>query len=198
MKIHAFVVPLHKIDKMKRTLKYVFVTAAMLALVSCGSKKQDETIISTKQAEMNKPKGIQKMQEFKAHKSIKWLGADYTYDINRTVDQELPVVTLEDGQKYYDNHIDLTIMRGSEEFFKKTFSKSTFNDYIDDNFRQHGILEGLVFDRIEGESMLFAASVSFPMTDEYIPLLVKISSSGTMSISKDTSLDTSSEEEEEN
>ena len=50
---------------------------------------------------------------------------------------------------------------------------------------------------MEGESLRFAASVGSPdrMSDEYEPLVVKISRMGAVSIAKDTKLDTASEDE---
>ena len=54
-------------------------------------------------------------------------------------------------------------------------------------------------DRAEGDNLLFAASVGSPdkMSDEYIPLLLKVSRQGKVSISKDTQLDTGSSEASE-
>ena len=55
-----------------------------------------------------------------------------------------------------------------------------------------GALLGIVFDRAEGASLWFAASVGSPdkMSDEYVPLLLKISRGGGISIARDTQLDT--------
>ena len=82
-------------------------------------------------------------------------------------------------------------------FFKKTFTKKSFDSFIDDDYRKTGILEGLVFDKNEGNVLRFAASVSHPNTDEYIPLLVKIDRKGNMTIEHDTNLDTTSNDDEE-
>lgn len=181
---------------MKAIVKISLVLLAAMTIASCGKKKQDENIISTKALEAQKPSPVQQMQESKIHNTFKWQGADFTYDIHRIADKSLPVMKQDDGSRYYDNHIDLMIKRGGADFFSKTFTKSTFESYIDEQFKDHGILEGLVFDRTDGGNILFAASVSFPMTDEYIPLIVKISSSGTMSIERDSNLDTSKKAED--
>jgi hypothetical protein len=57
-------------------------------------------------------------------------------------------------------------------------------------------LEGLVFDKAEGDWLEFAASVSHPQTDEYIPLIVRLSRMGEISIKRDSQMDTNAIEEE--
>jgi hypothetical protein len=53
-----------------------------------------------------------------------------------------------------------------------------------------GILEGLVFDEVDDLQLEFAASVSLPQTDEYIPLEVKIDNMGNVKIERDSQMDT--------
>ena len=80
-------------------------------------------------------------------------------------------------------------------FFKKSFVKKDFDACLDDDYRTTGILEGLVFDKVDGQSLVFAASVSHPQTDEYIPLLVRVSRTGNISIVRDTQMDISAQDE---
>lgn len=108
------------------------------------------------------------------------------------------MVKDETGQAYLDNVIDLKITRaGGSVFFQKRFTKTAFDSFLDDDYRNTGILEGLVFDKAEGGVLRFAASVSHPNTDEYIPILIKIDRNGNMKMERDVNLDTTSEEEEE-
>ena len=58
-------------------------------------------------------------------------------------------------------------------------------------------MEWLVFDKAEGGLLKFAASVSHPNTDEYIPILIKIDRNGNMKMERDVNLDTTSGEEED-
>jgi hypothetical protein len=87
------------------------------------------------------------------------------------------------------------IRQDGSVFFSQTFTKADFNDYLDDDYRATGILEGLVFDRVEGLRLIFAGSVSHPQTDEYIPLVITLSNFGDVTISRDTQMDTSGSEE---
>ncbi|WP_390883979.1 DUF4738 domain-containing protein [Hoylesella loescheii] len=58
-----------------------------------------------------------------------------------------------------------------------------------------GALLGVVYDKCDNDYLYFAASVGSPdkSSDEYVPLVVKISRFGDVSIKKDATLDTQSE-----
>ena len=93
----------------------------------------------------------------------------------------------ETGQKFVDNVITLSVGRADGSiFYSKTFSKASFSDYLDADYRQTGILEGFVFDKADGDWLVFAASVCHPQTDEYIPLVVRLSRMGELSIKRDS------------
>jgi hypothetical protein len=113
-------------------------------------------------------------------------------------DDSLRMVKDETGQQYVDNRISLKVIRqDGSVFFSHTFTKASFNDYLDDDYRATGILEGLVFDRVEGNHLIFAGSVSHPQTDEYIPLVITLSNFGDVDISRDTQMDTNGNEEDQ-
>ena len=95
-----------------------------------------------------------------------------------------------------DNVSTITRDDGST-FFSRTFTKKSFDSCLDDDYRNTGILEGLVFDKVSNGTLRFAASVSHPGTDEYIPIVLTIDRFANVSIKRDTQLDTSSEEEED-
>ena len=131
------------------------------------------------------------MQDYNQVKDIQWLDRAYQVDIRRTADDSLRMVKDETGQKFVDNRIHLKVIRqDGSVFFSQTFTKASFNDYLDDDYRATGILEGLVFDRVDGHQLIFAGSVSHPQTDEYIPLEVKIDNFGNVSVERDSELDT--------
>jgi hypothetical protein len=96
-----------------------------------------------------------------------------------------------------DNVFRLSGQRPDGSFFARhTFTKKDFTKYIDENFRKSGILEGLVFDRVDGDDLVFAGSVGLPQTDEYIPLVIRLSRMGHLEIRRDTQMDTPPEEKE--
>ena len=77
-------------------------------------------------------------------------------------------------------------------FFNRTFSKADFVSYVDEAYRKNSALLGIVFDKAEGNYIQFAVSVGSPdkMSDEYVPLVMKVSNLGAITIHKDTQLDT--------
>ncbi len=168
-----------------------------LLTVSCGQKKKNDDII-VKKVETPKPQGPISMQDYTQTKDIIWLGKNYQVEIRRVPDQTLPMVKDEDGQEFVDNHIVLRVIRSDgSEFVNHTFTKAAFEAKLDQDYRSTGILEGLVFDKVDGGQLIFAASVSHPQTDEYVPFVVTLSRMGDLGISLDTQMDTHGDEEQQ-
>jgi hypothetical protein len=82
--------------------------------------------------------------------------------------------------------------------FSKVFTKHTFASHITPSYLPRSVLEGVVFDDVktaENNEITLAASVSYPMTDMYIPFTIVISQEGRMSLSKDEDMGTLPPEE---
>ena len=176
----------------------IFVALAGLVTAGCSEKKKTEDIIVPK-AEVKAPKGPVRMQDYKQTKDIQWLGKNYQVEILRTADDSLQMVKDEDGQKFVDNRISLRVLRSDGSvFYQGGFTKAAFENCLDNDYRKTGIVEGFVFDKVDGAHLVFAASVCHPQTDEYIPLVVTLSSTGEVGIRRDSDLDTFGNEEEDN
>jgi hypothetical protein len=160
-------------------------------IAGCKEKKQSEDII-TSRVEVQKPSGPVRIQAYADSKEIQWLGRTYTVEWKRTPDDSLRMVNDEEGQKYIDNRVAIRVVRtDGSVFFQKNFTKSAFSTYLPEKYNRMGILEGLVFDEVDGNNLVFAASVSLPQTeDEYIPLEVRVDNYGNVTIERDNSLDT--------
>ena len=127
------------------------------------------------------------MSNYVQMREVPWLGATYQVEVKRMSDATLDVVALEDGSKYFDNKISVRILRkDGSEFFKRVFTKADFLSYIDSGTKKHGALLGIVYVKAEGDWLFFAASVGSPdvTSDEYIPMVLKISRMGAVSISR--------------
>jgi hypothetical protein len=181
-------------------MKKIQLLAALLMAVlaiSCGKKKESKDII-VPTAEVVKPKAPISMQPYSQQQEVAWLDKSYQVFINRVADDSLRMVQDETGQKFVDNRITLRVVRADGSvFFKKVFTKATFDAQLDDDYRQTGILEGLVFDKVDGNNLVFAGSVSHPQTDEYIPLVVTVSNFGNVTIKRDDQMDTNSTQEQQ-
>jgi len=181
-------------------MKKIQLLAALLMAViaiSCGKKKESKDII-VPTVEVVKPKAPISMQPYNQQQEVKWLDKSYQVFIDRVADDSLRMVQDETGQKFVDNRITLRVIRADGSvFFKKVFTKSSFDAQLDDDYRQTGILEGLVFDKVDGNNLIFAGSVSHPQTDEYIPLVVTVSNFGNVTIKRDDQMDTNSTQEQQ-
>ena len=183
---------------MKKLVKIVIFLLLVVSVASCSEKKKHDDIIATK-VEQPKPQAPVRMQDYRQTTDVKWLGKSYQVDVSRIPDDSLRMVKDEYGQKFVDNRITLRIIRSDGSvFFSKSFTKAAFDHFLNDDYRKTGILEGLVFDKVEGNNLFFAASVCHPQTDEYIPMIVSVSNLGEVGIKPDTQLDTFGLEKEGN
>ena len=177
----------------KNWLKTALIAAlTSVAVGGCKEKKQTTDIITTK-PKAEAPKPVQEIGDYDQDVTVDWGGSNYTIRMQRVADRSLPIVDDGMGGRYYDNKITVRVTRGdSSEFFAKTFTKTDFNGYVDAAFSKQSALLGIVFDKVEDDALRFAASVGSPdkASDEFVPLVLKISRSGSVSISKDTQLDT--------
>lgn len=182
--------------KMRKTLIMAGFAATLLG-VACKETKKSTDIIIKKEV-TKKPAAPIRMQEYNQTTSTTLGGSALSCTIHRLPDDSLAMVKDETGQKFVDNSISLVITRNDgSTFFSRTFTKASFDSCLDDDYRQTGILEGLVFDRAEDNMLRFAASVSHPGTDEYIPIVMTIDRFANVAIKLDTQLDTSADEDDD-
>lgn len=184
---------------MKKLSVICVAALSALLLASCAEKKESTIIISKKKPTATHQNKINKMGDYTQTRAVEWLGNKYTLETRLAADDSLPLA--KDGAtRYYDNRITLRVMRADgTSFFKKSFTKSFFRSYVDDIYYKDGALLGIVFVVAEGNHLVFAASVGNPdkSSDEYVPLVLKIDNFGNVTVTKDTQLDTDTQEAEE-
>lgn len=177
---------------MRLYLRLFLIIVVGFGIVSCSEKKQDKNIITQKPKPVKK-KATQSMSDYEQSIPVEWLGSVYHVNVSRQADQSLPLADDGAGNKYYDNKIKLSIVRKDQsEFYDRTFTKADFVNYVDELYRKNSALLGIVFDKVEGNNLIFAVSIGSPdkLSDEYVPLVMKISNLGAVSFLKDTLLDT--------
>ena len=171
--------------------KLIWAVAALsILLAACGGKKKSDNIIAQR-VEKPKPQAPVRMQENTDERDVEWAGKEYHIAIHRQPSDSLPMVKDETGQQFVDNVFTLSVGHSNGSmFFNRSFTKKSVASYLDEDFRKTGIFEGLVFDRVEGDKLIFAASVGHPQTDEYIPLVITLSQTGKLVIERDKQMDT--------
>lgn len=175
---------------MKKTLIIAVCGILLTLLAACGGKKKSEDIIAPK-VEKVKPKAPIRMQEYTDTRDVDWIGRKYIVEIQRRPSDSLAMVKDEYGQEFIDNIFRLTVKRmDGSTFFSRSFTKKSMSAYLDDDYMKTGILEGFVLDKAEGDWLVFGASVGHPQTDEYIPLVIRLSRMGDLTIKRDVQMDT--------
>ena len=158
-----------------------------MVLTSCNgrsSKKDpDNYVVESIQEDVISTE-IHELQTIKATSQAEFRGRTYDITVVRRADNTLPVVTDVQGVKYYDNTITMEVMTGGSVFAHKIFNKNTFASYLEADFLKRSILEGLVFDKVTENGLLFAASVSYPESDLYVPFNIILLPNGNLSIDK--------------
>lgn len=182
---------------------YFLLVTVLMGMSGCGGKK--ETSTQTEEQVMfqidsiDKVTGVQRMQVSRVNLPITSNGKKYNLFIDRSPSDSLPVVNTDLGS-FADNRIVVRITReNGTKVFSKTFTKQNFSDFVRADHLRHFILEGLVFDEEKtetGKNIILAASVSYPMTDLYIPFSITITPEGKMSIDRNEDMDDFPLEEE--
>lgn len=164
----------------------------LMPMVGCEDKPKNEVIITKMPPKKSVNKDTLKVGDYSQSRDVEWVGSTYTVEVNREADSSLPIVKDESGQRYFDNTILVRVYRkDGSVFFNRQFTKKDFDAYVDEPYRKNGVLLGIVLDKADGDYINMAASVGSPdkSSDEFVPLVVKISRMGGVSISKDTQLD---------
>ena len=185
------------INAMKTKYFFLLVLTMTLGLTGCKEKKVSKDIITTL-PKKTKEKPTQSMSSYHDERQTDWCESRYTVSVIREADHSLPLVHGDDSTKYFDNHVVVKVFREDKTvFFEQTFTKSFFKKYISDENIAASALLGVVFVKAEGDYL--AVSVGSPdvTSDEYIPLVLKLSRFGNLTVTKDDHLDTSSQEEED-
>lgn len=111
---------------MKLTHTLIFMALISVAAVSCSDKKQTGNIIAHKPVK-KAPSAPVKMQNSDFEDAVSWIGSSYKVKINRKSDPGLSMIVDDSGNKYYDNVIEVSVIRpDGTEFFKRKFTKSDF------------------------------------------------------------------------
>ena len=165
---------------------------SLFVLSACGEKKKSNDII-TQRTVTAVPAAPVQMQAYTDERDVDWIGRSYHVTIHREPADSMAMVEDETGRKFVDNVFTLSVTRtDGSTFFSRKFTKQSFTAYLDADYRATGVFEGLVFDRAEGDWLVFGASVGHPQTDEYIPLVIRLSRMGELQTSVDTQMDTNS------
>lgn len=174
-------------------MKYLLLIIFACLLWNCTGKKPSSNVSDEQTVfqidKVDEQTGLQRMQSSQFSDVIEAGGKKYQLYIERSATDSLPHVKSEMGL-FADNRVVLIIKRNDQSnLYNKIFTKRDFASLLTESYLEKSVLEGLVFDHEKTESangnIVLAASVSFPMTDLYVPFTIIITPSGKMSIERD-------------
>ncbi|MBO7069505.1 MAG: DUF4738 domain-containing protein [Bacteroidaceae bacterium] len=172
--------------------RLLYVCLLVCTFCSCDNKKgqtTDQVLQTTEQQA-----GVHRLNDYNLTDSVTLGSHLYIYTIHREADDSLKVVTDENGDKFVDNYYDLNICKDGNEFFRRRFTKASFESLLDDSFRKNGILDGFRFISAQEGMLTFGVCVSFPESDMSTPFILTIGPDGSFSLEPDTTPDIEEED----
>ena len=133
-----------------RNAMYKTVFALLIAgmITACGGNKsnadqaQQDSLSAAQQANTPYADASQTNQY-----EAKLGGNTYKITISRAADKTLPIVTDEQGNKFYDNRVNVVITCNGNAFFNKSYTKDSFNDFLVSKADKQGtVLLGMAYD----------------------------------------------------
>ena len=182
----------------KNLITALIIALALCSVAACKKERKSNDIITKMAPRPKVPTGPKSLSDFKYEKKVEWMGGTYTITIHRYADKDLELAVDEDGRKYYDNKVQLSIKRpDGTTFYDRTFTKNEFKYFTNNHYGEHGSLVGFMFDHAEGDALRFGVSVGSPdpNSDEYVPMDFVIDKSCRVRISNATELDTGSDQD---
>lgn len=182
----------------KNLITALIIALALCSVAACKKERKSNDIITKMAPRPKVPTGPKSLSDFKYEKKVEWMGGTYTITIHRYADKDLELAVDEDGRKYYDNKVQLSIKRpDGTTFYDRTFTKNDFKEFTNNHYGEHGSLVGFMFDHAEGDALRFGVSVGSPdpNSDEYIPMDFVIDKSCRVRILNATELDTGSDQD---
>lgn len=182
----------------KNLITALIIALALCSVAACKKERKSNDIITKMAPRPKVPTGPKSLSDFKYEKKVEWMGGTYTITIHRYADKDLELAVDEDGRKYYDNKVQLSIKRpDGTTFYDRTFTKNDFKEFTNNHYGEHGSLVGFMFDHAEGDALRFGVSVGSPdpNSDEYVPMDFVIDKSCRVRISNATELDIGSDQD---
>ena len=177
---------------MKKTSFILMLALPLLA--GCGNKSEQapassiDTTTTTDTAATPVPDGADAPWSFQTEEHAG--GHKYNIDIRREADNTLPTLADDTGNPCLDNYVQIDIRRDDAPMFSRRFTKEAFLDLLSADDRKHCALQGIAFDRIEGENLIFGAQLGKPGSDSGPIFILTITPSGMVDIVKDYTQDT--------
>jgi len=110
--------------------------------------------------------------------------------IDMIADESLPQIKNENlGKIFCDNKAVVSFKSGNEVVYTTTFTKASFESYVDPAVYEASILFRLQYMGFEGNAVKMLAIISAPHSDEEAGVIVTLAPNGGLSMVRDTQSD---------
>ena len=186
------------LNKMRIKKISVLGACAVIMLASCGEKKSNAEV-ETRQTEQQQVTADTPYaeSELKNTSTAQLGGKTYQITVARRADTSLPLITDELGKKYYDNRVEVNILRDGEPFFQSSYTKDAFSDFLSASDKQGSVLLGMAFDadKSDAHAIRLGAQIGQVGVEEGPAFIVEIPLSGAASsIVRDSNQDTTGDD----
>lgn len=168
--------------------KYWLATCISLLLISACGNGGDKS--SANEGKQNTEEIVtdEPMSDNEQRDSINVKLGNHTYDVSiyRHPDKEVPLVIDELDQQFYDNTVDIAVLRDGAEFLTKKITKEAFKEFLSASDYKSSLLLGMNCDtaRCEKSTLCFTAQVGQAGEGPAFLILVPVDG-GAMSIVRD-------------
>lgn len=173
----------------------MIIASVTCIFMSCIGNTTDKSGVDTIQTSQVSKNTVNKMPEYNLEGEVVVDGEKYTYEFAFSNNTKLPVVTTDEGYKYYDNSVKLYINRGQETVYEHTFTKEAFQSLIPATDYKRSVLAGFNFNYMQQDKhdrFYFIAVVGDPdeTSDISYSVGIAIDKSGGISTSIVQTVDT--------
>ena len=146
---------------MKRILFGLLVLSAVLCACNRPSSGNEESSQNSTTDEMDQ-NIIHRLPVLHVEDTVRSGNNVYAWTINREPCDSLGIVTDEMGFRFADNVLTVTVKKNGSAFFSKTFRKTSFSHFLDEDFARQSILDGCRFMQVHEGMVTFSLAVSYP------------------------------------
>ena len=162
-------------------MRTIFTIITLALLTACHGGDSKQTTFEAKRDSMlahTRNPRVERMNAYHYATQIQCPWAD-AYDIVRQASDSLGNITDDEGTRYINNYVKLTLTYGGSQVFSHTFTKADFAPIADSRFFKRAVLQGMAFDKVEDGNVRFMASVGTPDSDEFVQFAITIDRQGT-------------------
>lgn len=137
--------------------KLVVASAALLLMASlsaCSGNKSDANAQQQDSTAVNANNNAPYAETDQNNQyTAKLGGKSFEIVIQRKADKSLPIVTDDLGKQFYDNRVDVVIKCDGQEFYKHSFTKEAFADFLTTSADSQGtVLLGMAYDSAKSDA----------------------------------------------